>query len=82
MAELTTIMALTGHTDPTIAWAAQRALQIVQNRHIGTISPDEAVEELKTLVQQTDLSISDSDPSDKMLIDDAIECLILVVSAV
>ncbi len=82
MAELTTILTLTGHDDPIIAWAAQRALQIVQNRHIGAISPNEAVEALRTLVQQTDWSISDSDPNDRVLIDDAIENLILVVSAV
>lgn len=81
MAELTTILTLTGHTDPTIAWAAQQALQIVQNRHVGKISPDQAVQALTELVQQTDWSISESNIDDKAQFDDAIECLILVVSA-
>lgn len=81
MAELSTIMTLTGHNDPIIAWAAQRALDIVQNRHIGKISPNDAVEALKTLVQQTDMSISEVNQDGKALIDDAIESLIAVVSA-
>lgn len=82
MAELFTIMALTGHDDPTIAWAAQRALYIVQRRHIGNISPTEAVDALQVLIQQTDWSISESGADDKTVIDDAIESLIVVVSAV
>ena len=82
MAELFTIMALTGHNDPIIAWAAQRALDIVQNRHTGKISPCDAVEKLTALLQQTDMSISDIDAEGKVLIDDAIKSLILVVGAV
>jgi hypothetical protein len=81
MAELSTIMALMGHNDLTIAWAAQRALDIVQKRQVGQISPDQAVQALIELIQQTDWSISESNMDDKALIDDAIEHLIAVVSA-
>ena len=53
MAELTAIMTLSGSDNQIIAWAAQRALQIVQQRRIGTITPDAAVISLETLLQQT-----------------------------
>ena len=82
MAELTSLISLTGHEDTTVAWAAQQALQIAQSRASGEITPDEAVEALQDLQKQTDLSMAADAIENRANIDDAISALITVVGAV